>query len=128
MNSIFEIMLSQYSPTTKDGYVNALHEVKPYVKFFIDMKILTDYQCFLPVKAFMLIERTKDLKSPIFITAGQRPAVEEPTNNLCLKGSRLWGRILVRRSLTYGYENKALWAICSPIYYLEHTLKIKKTL
>ena len=68
MNSISQNMLSQYSPTTKEEKYNALHIVKPLTRFCvkggklfsIDMKILTDYQRFLPVRAFVSIERTNN--------------------------------------------------------------------
>ncbi|GHS94778.1 hypothetical protein AGMMS50239_02250 [Bacteroidia bacterium] len=67
-NSIFENRLSQYSLTTKEEKDNAMHKMKPLTRFCvkdgklssINMKILTDYQRFLPVKAFMSIERTNN--------------------------------------------------------------------
>jgi hypothetical protein len=56
MNPIFQTMLSRYDLRTKDDYTKALHKAM------------------------------QDLKSPIFITAGQRPADKGNTNKLCLKG------------------------------------------
>lgn len=115
MNTIFKNMLSQYSPTTKKGKDNATHEVMQSVAevlpFRQRLRGFTKTVCCaaltygyenqahsgygMPQDAFfqtirqstaIRIDKSAWLKAKIFITAGQRPAAEEPTNNLCLKG------------------------------------------